>query len=137
MELYNRALVNALRAQKGGEIDLSPRRLALPFGQMELTSNTAEFIYAGLQFTSFISVEDFKIHGLLNHYRKPGIGAALAARVKTFNNQVLSPWLRQRSVARATSALGHRVDYAASQGPDETADAGRAAVAPIQDALEG
>ena len=96
MDLYNRAVTNGLRAPKGGEIDLSPRRLTLPFGHMDLSADPAGFSYGGYELTSFISVEDFKIHGLRNHYRKPGIGAPLSARVKPIPGKAASAWLSPR-----------------------------------------
>ena len=79
MDLYNRAITEGLRTPGNGTIDLSARTLAMTFGSLDLRVDESGFDYAGYRLTKFISVEDFKIHGLRNHYRKPGIGAALSA----------------------------------------------------------
>jgi len=63
------------------EIDMTNRTLPLPFGRLELHGETSEFEWGGLRLTRFISVGEFKIRGLRNRYRQPGIGVALGAEV--------------------------------------------------------
>ena len=93
MDIYNRAVANGLRASKGGGIDLSPRRLALPFGHIDLSADPAEFRYAGYDLTGFVSLQDFGVRGFRNQYREPGIGAPLSARVKTVAGRASSVWI--------------------------------------------
>jgi pimeloyl-ACP methyl ester carboxylesterase len=63
------------------EIDMANRALPLPFGRLELHGEASEFEWGGLRLTRFISVGEFKIRGLRNRYRQPGIGVALGAEV--------------------------------------------------------
>lgn len=63
------------------EIDVSNRTLTLPFGQLELNADPSEFVWGGLQMNRFISVGEFKVRGLRNRYRQPGIGIPLAAEI--------------------------------------------------------
>jgi pimeloyl-ACP methyl ester carboxylesterase len=63
------------------EIDVSNRTLTLPFGHLELNADPSEFVWGGLQMNRFISVGEFKVRGLRNRYRQPGIGIALAAEI--------------------------------------------------------
>ena len=63
------------------EVDLTNRSLALPFGSLELRGDTADFMWGALRMNRFISVGEFKIRGLRNRYRQPGIGVPLAAEV--------------------------------------------------------
>lgn len=63
------------------EIDVTNRTLPLPFGRVELHGAASEFEWGGLRLTRFISVGEFKIRGLRNRYRQPGIGVALGAEV--------------------------------------------------------
>jgi len=63
------------------EIDVSHRTLKLPFGQLELHGDPSEVLWGGLRMSRFISVGEFKVRGLRNRYRQPGIGVALAAEI--------------------------------------------------------
>jgi pimeloyl-ACP methyl ester carboxylesterase len=63
------------------EIDLTSRTLPLPFGSLELRGDKTNFTWGALRMNRFISVAEFKIRGLRNRYRQPGIGAPLAAEV--------------------------------------------------------
>ena len=63
------------------EVSLADRTLTLPFGRLEIRGDPADFLWGGFRMSRFIAVGDFKIRGLRNRYRQPGIGAALAAEV--------------------------------------------------------
>ena len=63
------------------EIVLTARTLALPFGALELSADKTNFMWGGMRMNRFVSVGEFKIRGLRNRYRQPGIGVALAAEV--------------------------------------------------------
>jgi pimeloyl-ACP methyl ester carboxylesterase len=105
MELYNRGLAQGLRETRNGEVDLTARQLTLPFGKLELSVDPAGFSYGGYQLTNFVSVGEFEIHGLRNHYRKPGIGVPLSARGKTMAGHADSPWLSSRLKAPVTAII--------------------------------
>jgi pimeloyl-ACP methyl ester carboxylesterase len=105
MDLYNRAITEGLRDPKSGEVKLDARRFTLPFGSLDLSVDSAGFSYGGYRLTGFVSVEDFKIRGLRNHYRKPGIGAALAARVSAPNARDVSRWFHPRAKVPVTAVV--------------------------------
>jgi pimeloyl-ACP methyl ester carboxylesterase len=63
------------------EVDMSDRTLTLPFGRLELHGDPSEFLWGGVRMSRFISVGEFKIRGLRNRYRQPGIGMPLAAEI--------------------------------------------------------
>lgn len=105
LDLYNRAITEGLRDPRSGEINLAARRFTLPFGSLELSVDPAGFSYGGYQRTGFISVEDFKIRGLRNHYRKSGIGAALAARVIPQAERDVSRWFHPRAKVPMTAVV--------------------------------
>ena len=63
------------------EVVLTNRTLALPFGSLELRGEKADFMWGALRMSRFISVGEFKVRGLRNRYRQPGIGVPLAAEV--------------------------------------------------------
>jgi pimeloyl-ACP methyl ester carboxylesterase len=95
--LYNLGLIRGLAAQRPaapsgtgsaaaadseiGEVLLHDGTLELPFGQLELTTNPADFVWSGFRLSRFIAVADFNVRGLRNRYRQAGLGAPLAAEV--------------------------------------------------------
>ncbi len=78
-DLYNLGLTGAL--QVGGEVRLDAGRRALPFGALEVEVDPSGFTWAGYQLEDFVPAADFAVHGLRNRYRRPGIGAPLAASI--------------------------------------------------------
>ena len=86
LDLYNRGIALGLATEDGQEVDLSERQLNLPFGSLSLAADPAGFTYAGNHLGKFVSLADFKVHGLRNIYRRAGIGAALSAGVEPAPN---------------------------------------------------
>ncbi len=78
-DLYNRGLTEAL--QTGREVRLAEGRYALPFGALEVELDPSGFSWVGYQLEDFVPSADFEVHGLRNRYRRPGIGAPLAASI--------------------------------------------------------
>jgi pimeloyl-ACP methyl ester carboxylesterase len=78
-DLYNRGLTEAL--QVGGEVRFDAGRHALPFGALEVEVDPSGFTWAGYRLEDFVPAADFAVHGLRNRYRRPGIGAPLAASI--------------------------------------------------------
>jgi pimeloyl-ACP methyl ester carboxylesterase len=76
-DLYNRGLTQAL--QTGGEVRLAGGRHALPFGALDVEVDGSGFTWAGYRLEDFVPAAEFEVHGLRNRYRRPGIGAPLAA----------------------------------------------------------
>jgi hypothetical protein len=78
--LYNLGLTLGL-ASPEGDLDLQPGPRPLPFGQLILETDPEDFLWAGYRLSRFVPVAQFKVRGLRNRYRQPGVGAPLAAEV--------------------------------------------------------
>jgi pimeloyl-ACP methyl ester carboxylesterase len=78
VDLYNRALSNALVAAGGAE-NLS--RIGLPsyMGQLDVSFDPSKLHWAGRRLTDFVPANNLEVRGLRNRYRRPGVGAAFAA----------------------------------------------------------
>ena len=78
VDLYNRALSNALVAAGGAE-NLS--RIGLPsyMGHLDVSFDPAKLHWAGRELTDFVPANNLEVRGLRNRYRRPGVGAAFAA----------------------------------------------------------
>lgn len=81
-DLYNLGLSHGLGKPDTDEVVITDRALALPFGRLELRSDLNELKWGTFVMTRFISVGDYKVRGLRNRYRQPGIGAPLAAEIQ-------------------------------------------------------
>ncbi len=93
VDLYNRGIALGLATKDGKEVDLSERQLSLPFGSLSLGIEPEGFNYGGNHLTKFVSLADLKVRGLRNTYRRPGIGAALSARVEPTPGSSASQWI--------------------------------------------
>ncbi len=93
VDLYNRGIALGLATKDGKEVDLSARQLSLPFGALSLSVNPEGFDYGGNHLTKFVSLADLEVRGLRNTYRRPGIGAALSARVEPSAGSPGSRWI--------------------------------------------
>ena len=90
-DLYNVGLVNGLKAPVSESapgqpapppvVDLSDRTLKLPFGEFDLRTVPETLLWSGYRFSRFISTAEYKVRGLTNRYRQPGLGAPLLAEV--------------------------------------------------------
>jgi pimeloyl-ACP methyl ester carboxylesterase len=93
VDLYNRGIALGLATNDGKQVDLSERQLGLPFGTLDLRDEHDGFIYGGNQLTKFVSLADLEVRGLRNTYRRPGIGAALSARVEPTPGSPATRWI--------------------------------------------
>jgi pimeloyl-ACP methyl ester carboxylesterase len=93
VDLYNRGIALGLATKDGKQVDLSERQLGLPFGTLDLRDEPDGFIYGGNQLTKFVSLADLEVRGLRNTYRRPGIGAALSARVEPTPGSPATRWI--------------------------------------------
>ena len=94
-DLYNQGLAQGLAAPAGDggaggsppnvtredlrEVRLEGGTRALPFGTLEIDLDPAGLSYGGYRLHRFTSTTTFEVRGLRNRYRRPGLGAALAA----------------------------------------------------------
>jgi pimeloyl-ACP methyl ester carboxylesterase len=90
VDLYNVALTFGLMESSPApngvdpsqdEVLLTDRTLPLPFGRLQLQNRPEQFLWGGYRLTRFIPLIDYKVRGLRNRYRQPGIGMPLAAEV--------------------------------------------------------
>jgi pimeloyl-ACP methyl ester carboxylesterase len=85
--LYNRGLTSALKTGENRQVVLSGGTLDLPFGQLEVAFDPAQLVWQGRRMTGFAPIAEFKVFGLEAHYRRPGLGAPLAASVTSLMDQ--------------------------------------------------
>ena len=87
------------------EVILTDRMLPLPWGQLELHGNPDDFLWSGYRLTRFVSVGEFKVRGMRNRYRQPGIGAPLAADIAPDGTGPAADAARKRIPPRAKVAV--------------------------------
>ena len=87
-DLYNRGLAEGLTAPGTEEVVLASGQHQLPFGVLDIEFMSGEFTWAGHKLEHFVPTADFAVRGLRNRYRRPGIGAALAASLAETTSSV-------------------------------------------------
>jgi pimeloyl-ACP methyl ester carboxylesterase len=105
MDLYNRGVTAGLASGTGDEVDLSARRVALPYGPLQLDVDPSGFKFGGYQLVHFTSLADFQVRGLRNRYRHRGIGAPLAASVSKSGDERVDRWIPPRTKVPVTALL--------------------------------
>jgi pimeloyl-ACP methyl ester carboxylesterase len=80
-DLYNRGLTAAMKA--GTDVVLKGGTFALPFGTLEVAFDPSKLRWSTHVLESFVPIAELEVHGLPTLHRWPGIGAPLAAHVKT------------------------------------------------------
>src|SRR5262245_50804919 len=78
-DLYNRGLAEGLGTVNEEEVALVSGLHPLPFGTLEIESTATTFSWAGYRLEHFVPAANLAVRGLSNRYRRPGIGAPLAA----------------------------------------------------------
>ena len=77
-DLYNRGLASAFQREPGGAVVMRPDGLDLPFGHFTAEPGEPPDI-GGYAIKSLEPVAELAVVGIRNRYRRPGIGAPLAA----------------------------------------------------------
>jgi pimeloyl-ACP methyl ester carboxylesterase len=90
-DLYNRGLTEALPAPKPGRVQFELPKRQTPIGTLELEFSEDEIYWAGHLLTDFVPAADYEVYGIRNRYRRPGIGAALAAQVGEVEKEGATP----------------------------------------------
>ena len=102
-DIYNRALGEAFESKNGNDVDLAAGVYPLPFGQIELAFDPDSLRFGEGHFKNLLRVADFEVKGLINRYRKAGIGTPLAPRFEAPKDgplsRYVSPDLRVPSTA--------------------------------------
>jgi pimeloyl-ACP methyl ester carboxylesterase len=68
----------------------------LPFGELVLTTDPANFFWSGYRFKRFIPVGEFVVRGFSNRYRQAGVGAPLAAELEPVDSGPAAEAARKR-----------------------------------------
>ena len=79
VELYNLALTKAFETAGGAQVELRPGVYELPFGRLDVTFDQDQLVWGDLRLTEFAPAAELEVRGLRNRYRRPGLGAPLAA----------------------------------------------------------
>ncbi len=79
VDIYNRALAGGLASDDGEHVLLKGGQFALPFGELSITFDEQNLIWAGFRLKGFVSAAELEVRGLRNRYREPGVGAPLVA----------------------------------------------------------
>ena len=78
-DLYNMSLAAAFASQDGSEVVPRGGTFALPFGQITVAFDAAELRAGSRELQHFVPIAQLRVEGLAMRYRRPGIGAPLAA----------------------------------------------------------
>jgi pimeloyl-ACP methyl ester carboxylesterase len=78
-DLYNRSLTSAFATTDRSRVELRSGRYELPFGSIDVTFDPAGARWGDLTLSNFSPADELAIEGLDIRYRRPGIGASLAA----------------------------------------------------------
>jgi pimeloyl-ACP methyl ester carboxylesterase len=87
VDFYNQALTQAAKSDEGAYAIPMGGKFKLPFGELTVTFNERDLIWAGFRMKDFIPAADIEVRGLRNRYRTPGIGAALAASIEPLEGE--------------------------------------------------
>jgi pimeloyl-ACP methyl ester carboxylesterase len=79
VELYNLALTEAFETAGGARVELRSGVYELPFGRLDVRFDQDRLVWGDLRFTDFAPAAELEVRGLRNRYRRPGLGAPLAA----------------------------------------------------------
>ena len=83
-DLYNQAVAQGLSAGRDeGEVRLESGVRKLPFGTLQVTLDESGLTWGGYRLDHFVSTTTLEARGLRNRYRRPGLGASLAASLKS------------------------------------------------------
>lgn len=81
-DLYNRAVASVTARGADGSVQMREGGLALPFGHFTPLPSAPPDL-AGYEIESFHPVAELEVRGFRNRYRRPGIGAPLAAKLRS------------------------------------------------------
>jgi pimeloyl-ACP methyl ester carboxylesterase len=95
-DIYNRGLTRGLSTPIEAEVVLEAGSQPLPFGELVLTTDPADFFWSGYRFKRFIPVGEFVVRGLSNRYRQAGVGAPLAAELEPVDSGPAAEAARKR-----------------------------------------
>ncbi|HYH40877.1 MAG TPA: hypothetical protein VD867_02745, partial [Burkholderiales bacterium] len=96
VDFYNQGLAEGLASVGGEQVILESATYSLPFGNLTITIDPSQFVWAGYRFKRFVPVSHFRIRGLRNRYRQAGVGAPLTAEVEPVGSGPVAEAARKR-----------------------------------------
>jgi triacylglycerol esterase/lipase EstA (alpha/beta hydrolase family) len=78
-DIYNRGIAEAFESENGNDMELAAGTYPLPFGNIAIAFDPTALEFGDGRFTDLMRSADFEVNGLINRYRKAGIGTPLAA----------------------------------------------------------
>jgi pimeloyl-ACP methyl ester carboxylesterase len=78
-DLYNRAITAAFEEEDATLVELRAGTFPLPWGELMVEFDPQSFVWRDRRFAELVPVAELKVRGLRSRYRRPGIGAPLAA----------------------------------------------------------
>jgi pimeloyl-ACP methyl ester carboxylesterase len=99
VDLYNQGIAEGFTAKESGEVLLEAGSYELPFGELVVRIDPAEFRWGPFRMVDFVAADQFAVRGLHNDYRWPGIGSALVAGLKHVKGE------REAAFTRVPSSL--------------------------------
>ncbi len=94
VDIYNRALARGFASDDGQYVVLKGGQFALPFGELTITFNEQDLIWAGFRLKDFVSAAELEVRGLRNRYRIPGVGATLVAAIEPIESLASAQYKR-------------------------------------------
>jgi pimeloyl-ACP methyl ester carboxylesterase len=104
-DIYNRGLTRGLSTPIEAEVVLEAGSQPLPFGELVLTTDPANFFWSGYRFKRFIPVGEYVVRGFSNRYRQAGVGAPLAAELEPVDSGPAAEAARKRIPPRTRVPL--------------------------------
>ena len=83
-DLYNRGLTSGFASADRSVIELRGGTWALPFGELTVELDPKWLRWGDRRLVNFVPVAELEVRGLRERYRRPGIGAPLAAGTAAF-----------------------------------------------------
>jgi hypothetical protein len=105
-DLYNRGLAEAMK--EGKDVVLKGGTMALPYGSVQVDFDPTTLRWSTHELEGFVPLSEMEIEGLPTIHRWPGIGAPLAAHVKTAEGGKTGDILGQRVRVPVTALLRFR-----------------------------
>ena len=78
-DLYSFGITHAFASNDGTTVDFRSGGYELPFGTVQVVVKPSAFEWRNRRIVALSPVQDLAIRGLANRYRRPGVGAPLAA----------------------------------------------------------
>jgi pimeloyl-ACP methyl ester carboxylesterase len=113
-DLYNRGITLGLASPDETVMEMRAGTYELPWGELDVAFDQDRLRWAGRDLVNFVPIAELKVSGLQVRFRRPGIGAALAAGVAPVTEeQEVRDIIAPRVKVSATALL--RIDDARQQ----------------------